>query len=147
LANLTKGTVLKHAIDVHRGIFNILYDRDTEIDPRLSHKAKVELLADIIVHSSLYCMLDVARDKIEQFLLSLPVLWKDISQEPHFYLGIGYHLKSEAIFIDAMKHAVGGGILDRDIYSTSIYFSNEAYIIGNHLCQILSKSISDCIQS
>jgi len=47
-ANLTNGTVLKHAIDVHRGMFNMLYDRDTEIDPRPSHKAEVELLADIM---------------------------------------------------------------------------------------------------
>jgi hypothetical protein len=144
-----KSEILAREQRIHNAIFAIIYGQEFILSKMACVKAIVDLLADILECAHFYNILAIASQPLEKQFLELPGLWKDVSLHPHFYLGIGYHLRSRDIFIDAMKHLVGRGSLQHIMRNDvgSGFFSEDVFLLEDSLRRELTSAISSCVNT
>lgn len=66
---------------------------------------KMLFLGDLIHFANFYDILDIASHKIGQAFLEVEGLDKLYHNHADFFLGVGYYLQSEIIFVEALKYA------------------------------------------
>lgn len=96
----------KHAIRDHKVLFALINGFDFDMDD-LNTEESVVSLANVCAYATFYQMLPAVAKSIGQKLETVKGVWANIRLYPDFYLALGCALRSEEIFTDAVRHAVG----------------------------------------
>lgn len=78
--------------------------------------------ADLLRLAEHYGMTNIVLKKLESYILGLGDIWELIPKQSIFFMMLGYHLRSTALFRDALKHAIGLNIISSKISSAAIAF-------------------------
>lgn len=98
----------QHAVRDHKILFSMLYQIDVSLIG-LSSEELVTCLANVAAYAEYYGLLPFIAKSLEHGFYHQHIrMDSDILERPVYWLALGYMLRSEPVFADALRHFVGG---------------------------------------
>ena len=93
--------------DNHKILFRLLYGMHDQ------YTDDFESIAEIAAYAEFYDLFEVIAPALTKCLLGMYDLWLDVKENCHFHIALAQKLRCEEVFLDAMRHYIGGG---NDLY-------------------------------
>jgi len=125
----------------HKLLFCLYYKRDLQLNAE-GVPAIMLRIVEIMALAEYYDSLRAVAGLLQQLIVDLPNIWKDVADVPRLYLAVGKKLRCAELFADALRHLVGRGMSVEDVLRSDILTKSEACIAILPAKQCLEKRTS-----